>query len=145
MDTTGDFVIGDSASYIKFDVSAGTVAVKADTIQLGSTDVSTFDGDYGNLSNAPDVIETITAPDGTVFSPSATNVSLTRNSLNITSAYLDGLGAVVMGTTDITGGRIQLTSSGSMDFDTTSSTNTLSSGGIDINAHTQQIIISDSS
>ena len=159
MDGTGDLHVGNATNYIKFDVSAGTIALKASTIQLGSSNVSTFDGAYGSLSGAPTLFDeayaslsglptllnTITLPDGTTATVSGSNVTITRSGLNIDSSYLNGQGAAVFGSTSLSGGRIRLLSTGAMSFTTTSSATTLDGGGIDINAHTQQIIISDSS
>jgi len=63
-----------------------------------------------------------------------------------------GQNALVFGTTNVQGGRILLTSSGKLEAtsnNVNSSTNTSANAGpnssIDINAHTQQIIISDAS
>ena len=182
MDTTGDFHAGDSASFIKFDASAGTVAIKADTIEFSSgTSVSTFDGvyssltglpslfdgDYDSLSNLPSLFSGLYedlsgsptfgnfiyndgAGNTTTFSPTGSNVTLTRAGLNITSTYIEdtvGVGSLVgFGNTTISGGRITLTAT-NMNFNTQSSggAQNLSSGGIEMNAFTQQIIISDSS
>ena len=182
MDTTGDFHVGDAGSFIKFDETAGTVTIKADTIQFSSgTNVSTFDGNYNNLTNLPSLFDgnynSLTnlpslfsgayadltgsptfgnfiyndgAGNTTTFTPTGSDVTLTRAGLNITSTYIEdtvGVGSLVgFGNTNISGGRITLTAT-NMNFNTKSSggAQTLSSGGIEINAFTQQIIISDSS
>ena len=149
MDTTGDFHAGDSASFIKFDASAGTVAIKADTIQFSSgTNVSTFDGAYGSLSGTP-TFGDLTI-NGTTFSPTGSNVSISSSGLGIDTTYIeDELGVsdiVGFGNTNISGGRITLTGT-TMNLNKQSSggPQTLSSGGIELNAFTQQIIISDGS
>lgn len=163
MDTTGDFHAGDSASFIKFDASAGTVAIKADSIQFSSgTNVSTFDGNYNNLSNQPSLFDgaygslsgTPTFGDltinGTTFSPTGSNVSISSGGLGIDTTYIEGeLGVsdiVGFGNTNVSGGRITLTGT-TMNLNKQSSggPQTLSSGGIELNAFTQQIIISDGS
>jgi hypothetical protein len=115
---------------------------------MGGSDISTFDGAYANLSGKPTIVDTFTAPNGTDFAVNGTTVTIDRSKLSIDSTFLDGQGAAVFGTTAIQGGRIQLASQSGQNkliFGTTSSANTLDGGGIDINAHTQQIIISDSS
>lgn len=158
MDGTGDFHVGDSNSFIKFDVSGQSLAIKADTIQFSSgVNVSTFDGLYSSLTGTPtlfsgswnDLTDTPSfvslTLNGSTFSPIGTSVSLTTEQLGVTSAYLAGKDALVFGQTSIQGGRIKLLSSGRLDADTTSSSTTLDTSAIEINAHTQQIIISDSS
>ena len=160
MDGTGDFHVGDVNSFIKFDVSAETLAIKANTIEFTSGDgISTFDGAYStltgkptlfsgaytDLTNSPTFVD-LTLPDGSTFSPTGTAVSLTTNGLGITSAYMAGQNALVFGTTNVQGGRILLTSSGKLDIDIdTNTSNAGPNSSIDINSHTQQIIISDSS
>ena len=144
MDGTGDFHVGDSASFIKFDVDAGTIAVKADTIQFSSgTSVSTFDGAYSSLSGAPSF--GILTLNGNTFTPTGSNVSLTTEGLGVTSSYLAGKDAMVFGQTTIAGGRIQLNSSGLIATTNTTTSDAGPNSSIDINSHTQQIIISDSS
>jgi len=158
MDGTGDFHVGASNSFIKFDVSGQSLAIKADTIQLSSgVNVSTFDGIYSSLTGKPtlfsgswnDLTDTPSfvnlTLNGSTYSPIGTSVSLTTEELGVTSAYLAGKDALVFGQTSIQGGRIKLLSSGRLDADTTSSSTTLDTSAIEINAHTQQIIISDSS
>ncbi|MDB4488132.1 hypothetical protein N9042_00015 [bacterium] len=160
MDGTGDFHVGDVNSYIKFDVSAGTLEIKANTMSFTSGDgVSSFDGDYSNLTNKPSLFSgdyvnlvnsptfvNLTLPDGSTFSPTGTAVSLTTNGLGITSAYMASNNALVFGTTNVQGGRILLTSSGKLKAETdTTPANAGPNSSIDINSHTQQIIISDAS
>jgi hypothetical protein len=133
--------LGDTNNHIKFDGSSLV-------IKMGGSDISTFDGAYANLSGKPTIVDTFTAPNGTDFAVNGTTVTIDRSKLSIDSTFLDGQGAAVFGTTAIQGGRIQLASQSGQNkliFGTTSSANTLDGGGIDINAHTQQIIISDSS
>lgn len=160
MDGTGDFHVGDSNSFIKFDVSAGTLDIKANTMTFSSGDgVSSFDGAYSTLTGKPTLFSgsytdltnsptfvNLTLPDGSTFSPTGTAVTLSTSGLGITSAYMASNNALVFGTTNVSGGRILLTSSGKLDIDT--NTTTADAGpnsSIDINSHTQQIIISDSS
>jgi len=160
MDGTGDFHVGDSNSFIKFDVSAETLTIKANTMEFTSGDgVSSFDGAYSTLTGKPtlfsgdyvDLINSptfvnLTLPDGSTFSPTGTAVTLSTSGLGITSAYMAGQNALVFGTTNVSGGRILLTSSGKLQAET--NTTTADAGpnsSIDINSHTQQIIISDSS
>lgn len=158
MDGTGDFHVGDSNSFIKFDVSAGTLAITANTMSFTSgAGVSDFNGDYSSLTGTPtlfsgswnDLTDTPSfvslTLNGSTYSPTGTSVSLTTEQLGVTSAYLAGKDALVFGQTSIQGGRIKLLSSGRLDADTTSSSTTLDTSAIEINAHTQQIIISDSS
>jgi hypothetical protein len=149
MDTTGDFHAGDSASFIKFDASAGTVAIKADSIQFSSgANVSTFDGEYDSLGGTP-TFGTLTV-NGTDFTPTGSNVSITSSGLGIDTSYIEGeLGVsdiVGFGNTNVSGGRITLTGT-TMNLNKQSSggPQPLTSGGIELNAFTQQIIISDSS
>ena len=160
MDGTGDFHVGDSNSFIKFDVSEETLTIKANTMTFTSGDgVSTFDGAYStltgkptlfsgaytDLTNSPTFVD-LTLPDGSTFSPTGTAATLSTSGLGITSAYMAGQNALVFGTTNIQGGRILLTSSGKLNA--TTNTTTADAGpnsSIDINAHTQQIIISDAS
>ena len=160
MDGTGDFHVGDSNSFIKFDVSEGTLAITANTMSFTSgSGVSDFNGAYSTLTGKPTLFSgvyadltskptfvNLTLPDGSTFSPTGTAVSLTTNGLGITSAYMAGQSAMVFGHTNIQGGRILLTSSGKLEA--TTNTTTADAGpnsSIDINAHTQQIIISDAS
>ena len=104
-----------------------------------------FSGDYVDLVNSPTFVD-LTLPDGSTFSPTGTAVSLTTNGLGITSAYMASNNALVFGTTNVQGGRILLTSSGKLDIDIdTTTSNAGPNSSIDINSHTQQIIISDSS
>ena len=160
MDGTGDFHVGDSNSFIKFDVSAGTLDIKANTMTFSSGDgVSTFDGAYGSLTGTPtlfsgnyvDLVGTptfvdLTLPNGDTFSPTGTAVTLSTSGLGITSAYMAGQNALVFGTTNIQGGRILLTSSGKLEAQTNTTTSAAGpNSSIDINSHTQQIIISDAS
>ena len=160
MDGTGDFHVGDSNSYIKFDVSAGTLEIKANTMSFTSGDgVSSFDGDYANLTGKPtlfsgdytDLINSptfvdLTLPDGSTFSPTGSAVTLSTNGLGITSTYMASNNALVFGTTNVSGGRILLTSSGKLQAETNTTTSAAGpNSSIDINSHTQQIIISDSS
>jgi hypothetical protein len=139
-------------------VSGESLVIKADTIQLSSgVNVSTFDGLYSSLTGTPtlfsgswnDLTDTPSfvnlTLNGSTYSPIGTSVSLTTEELGVTSAYLAGKDALVFGQTSIQGGRIKLLSSGRLDADTTSSSTTLDTSAIEINAHTQQIIISDSS
>ena len=163
MDTTGDFHAGDSASFIKFDASAGTVAIKADSIQFSSgTDVSTFDGNYNNLTNQPPLFDgaygslsgTPTFGDltinGTTFTPTGSNVNIDSDGLGIDTTYIEGeLGVsdiVGFGNTNVSGGRITLTGTNmNLNKQSSGGPQALSSGGIELNAFTQQIIISDGS
>ena len=160
MDGTGDFHVGDSNSFIKFDVSAETLTIKANTMTFTSGDgVSTFDGAYStltgkptlfsgsytDLTNSPTFVD-LTLPDGSTFSPTGSAVTLSTSGLGITSAYMASNDALVFGTTNVSGGRILLTSSGKLKAETdTTPANAGPNSSIDINSHTQQIIISDSS
>ena len=160
MDGTGDFHVGDSNSFIKFDVSEGTLAITANTMSFTSgSGVSDFNGAYSTLTGKPTLFSGVyadltskptfvdlTLPDGSTFSPTGTAATLSTSGLGITSAYMAGQNALVFGTTNIQGGRILLTSSGKLEA--TTNTTTADAGpnsSIDINAHTQQIIISDAS
>jgi len=160
MDGTGDFHVGDSNSFIKFDVSAGTLAITANTMSFTSGDgVSNFDGAYSSLTGKPtlfsgsytDLLNTptfvdLTLPNGDTFSPTGTAVTLSTSGLGITSAYMASNNALVFGTTNIQGGRILLTSSGKLEATTNTTTSAAGpNSSIDINSHTQQIIISDAS
>ena len=160
MDGTGDFHVGDSNSFIKFDVSAGTLDIKANTMSFTSGDgVSNFDGAYSSLTGKPtlfsgsytDLLNTptfvdLTLPNGDTFSPTGTAVTLSTSGLGITSAYMASNNALVFGTTNIQGGRILLTSSGKLEATTNTTTSAAGpNSSIDINSHTQQIIISDAS
>ena len=160
MDGTGDFHVGDSNSFIKFDVSEETLTIKANTMTFTSGDgVSSFNGAYStltgkptlfsgaytDLTNSPTFVD-FTLPDGSTFSPTGTAVTLTTNGLGITGGYMSSNGAMVFGTTNIQGGRILLTSSGKLKAETdTTPANAGPNSSIDINSHTQQIIISDGS
>ena len=160
MDGTGDFHVGDSNSFIKFDVSEETLTIKANTMTFTSGDgVSSFNGAYSTLTGKPTLFSgvyadltskptfvNLTLPDGSTFEPTGTAVSLTTNGLGITSAYMAGQNAMVFGHTNIQGGRIVLTSSGKLEATTNTTTSAAGpNSSIDINAHTQQIIISDAS
>ena len=160
MDGTGDFHVGDSNSFIKFDVSAGTLAITANTISFTSgAGISDFDGAYSSLTgkptlfsgsytdltNSPTFVD-LTLPDGSTFSPTGSAATLSTSGLGITSAYMAGQNALVFGTTNVSGGRILLTSSGKLQAETNTTTSAAGpNSSIDINSHTQQIIISDSS
>ena len=160
MDGTGDFHVGDSNSFIKFDVSEETLTIKANTMTFTSGDgVSTFDGAYSTLTGKPtlfsgsytDLVNSptfvdLTLPDGSTFSPTGSAVTLSTSGLGITSAYMASNNALVFGTTNVSGGRILLTSSGKLQAETNTTTSSAGpNSSIDINSHTQQIIISDSS
>jgi hypothetical protein len=160
MDGTGDFHVGDSNSFIKFDVSEETLTIKANTMTFTSGDgVSTFNGaystltgkptlfsgEYVDLANSPTFVD-LTLPDGSTFSPTGTAATLSTSGLGITSAYMAGQNALVFGTTNVQGGRILLTSSNKLKIETdTTPANAGPNSSIDINSHTQQIIISDAS
>ena len=104
-----------------------------------------FSGVYADLTSKPTFVN-LTLPDGSTFEPTGTAVSLTTNGLGITSAYMAGQNAMVFGHTNIQGGRIVLTSSGKLEATTNTTTSAAGpNSSIDINAHTQQIIISDAS
>ena len=160
MDGTGDFHVGDSNSFIKFDVSEETLTIKANTMTFTSGDgVSTFDGAYSTLTGKPTLFSgaytdltnsptfvNLTLPDGSTFSPTGTAATLSTSGLGITSAYMAGQNALVFGTTNVQGGRILLTSSNKLKIETdTTPANAGPNSSIDINSHTQQIIISDAS
>ena len=147
MDGTGDFHVGSSSNFLKFNQSSGLIELQANTIKLGTANVSTFSGSAADLSNKNgQLITRINLPNGGHVDVPAdsTQVTLTRSSLNITSTFLTDTLFPSSGTTDITGGRI-LMQANKLKFDITGSATTLASSGIDINAHTEQIIISDAS
>ena len=146
MDGTGDFHVGSSSNFIKFNQSNGLIELTANTIKLGSANVSTFGGAASDLTSKNGLVTTITLPGGAEVSAAAdgTSVALTPSSLGVTSTFLTDTLFPTSGTTDIVGGRI-LMQSNRLKFDITGSATTLATSGIDINAHTEQIIISDSS
>ena len=146
MDGTGDFHVGSSSNFIKFNQSSGLIELQANTIKLGSANVSTFGGAASDLTSKNGLLTTINLPGGGSVAAAAdgTSVSLTPTSLGVTSTFLTSTLFPTSGTTDIVGGRI-LMQSNKLKFDITGSATTLASSGIDINAHTEQIIISDAS
>mgnify|MGYP001579800969 FL=1 len=146
-DNDAGFFLGYDSSAYKLNVGTATNHLKFDgtnvTLRVGDVPI---DGSYTNLTSKPTIIDKIVAPDGTEFTPTGTTATLTRASLDIDSTYLDGQGAAIFGTTAVSGGRIQLkavSGTNKLVLGSSSSATTLDGGGIDINAFTQQIIISD--